>query len=422
MPATAELQRLLSWRMQVTERTPITLDSDSKARSAEEALRPHSQQPATQRATTRNPSQPPAQPPTHCATARNPTEPPAEPAAQLPVPTLPAQQAPFAMLPEATVIPCAPIVGSGIRLVEAYGAGHSLHQQPHKQPRQQPRQRPHQRRSYWQLWDGCENASLRTLNDDLQERLQAAEEAVKEQQVHMEVLHREMVNRVKQQSCDSTKKSELFLQPSALHLLEVMKDLAAKATVRPFSAAALKEAASTAAPAALRVALPLSPSGEDLAGKRRFPKGLQGSARASSRTAEQWQHLRVPENPGVQNQSKTILASRNGGRLSLIVQPGARGPQGSAQSSSGKAEQWQLQPVPKNPGMQNQSNTIQAAKKGWHPSQIMQLGRKGPQGSALASSRKARSNPGSNWIRDCGLGAAAGCVSACVVAVCMSVL
>jgi len=324
-------------------------------------LRPPLQQPATQRTTKRNPR--PAQPPTQRAIVRNPTErnpaeppaelpaePPAEPPAQLPASTVPAQPAPFAM---ATATACAPIAGSGIRLVEAYGAGHSLHQQPHKQPSQQPRQRPHERRSYWQLWDGCENASLRTLNADLQERLQAAEEAVKEQQ-----------------SCDSTKKPEFFLQSSALHLLELMKDLAATATVRPSSATALKEAASTAAPAALRVASLLSPSGKDLAGKSRRPRGLQGRAQASSGTAEQRQRLSVP----------------------------------------------------KNPGMQNQSKTIQAAKKGWHPSQIMQLGRKGPQGSALASSRKARSNSGSNWIRDCGFGAAAGCISACVVAVCMSVL
>jgi len=378
MPATAELQRLLSWRMHVTERTPVTLDSGSKARSEEEALRPPLQQPATQRTTKRNPR--PAQPPTQRAIVRNPTErnpaeppaelpaePPAEPPAQLPASTVPAQPAPFAM---ATATACAPIAGSGIRLVEAYGAGHSPHQQPHKQPRQQPRQRPHQRRSYFQLWDGCENASLRTLNDDLQERLQAAEEAVKEQQVHIEVLHCEMVNRVKQQSCDNTKKPEFFLQSSALHLLELMKDLAATATVRPSSATALKEAASTAAPAASRVASPLTPSGKDHAGKSRRPRGLQGRAQASSGTAEQRQRLSVP----------------------------------------------------KNPGMQNQSKTIQAAKKGWHPSQIMQLGRKGPQGSALASSRKARSNSGSNWIRDCGFGAAAGCISACVVAVCMSVL
>jgi len=269
MPATAELQRLLSWRMHVTEQTPVTLDSDSKARSEEEALRPPSQQPATQRATTRDSSQPSAQPP-------------AEPPAQPPAPTVPVQPAPFAMLPGATAIPCVPIAGSGIRLVEAYGAGHSPHQQPHKQPRQQPRQRPHQRRSYFQLWDGCENASLRTLNSDLQDRLQAAEEAVKEQQVHIEVLHCEMVNRVKQQSCDNTKKPEFFLQSSALHLLELMKDLAATATVRPSSATALKEAASTAAPAASRVASPLTPSGKDHAGKSRRPRGPQGSAQASS--------------------------------------------------------------------------------------------------------------------------------------------
>jgi len=236
--------------------------------------------------------------------------------------------------------------------VEAYGAGHSLHQQPHKQPRQQPRQRPHQRRSYWQLWDGCENASLRTLNADLQERLQAAEEAVKEQQ-----------------SCDSTKKPEFFLQSSALHLLELMKDLAATATVRPSSATALKEAASTAAPAASRVASPLTPSGKDHAGKSRRPRGPQGSAQASS-----------------ERQSSASV------RLSLkILECRIRARQSKQ---------------PKKVGIPHRlCNSEERA-----PREVHWL-LPGKQGVTLAAT-------GSGTV---GL-AAAGCISACVVAVCMSVL
>jgi len=44
------------------------------------------------------------------------------------------------------------------------------------------------------------------------------------------------------------------------------------------------------------------------------------------------------------------------------------------------------------------------------------------QGRPLASSGTTGSNSGGRWIRDCGLGVAAGCVSSCVVAICISML
>jgi len=243
----------------MTEKAPAILDCDSKARSEREALMP------------------------------------------LLRPTARAQPAPCAMLlvttgiPPGIQIPSAPIVGSGIRVVEAYEAGHFLQQQPYQQPHLQLYQRRHQRQSQRQPWDWCESAMLRTLNAGLQQRLQAAEKAVKAQQEHMQVLHREMVNLMEQQQLafllefrpglealensaaelfsringdkgpsDATEWPGIFLRSSALHLLELVKDHAARVTLRLSSTTTPTEAFSTAAPAALRVA---SPSGEDLAAR-----------------------------------------------------------------------------------------------------------------------------------------------------------
>jgi len=66
---------------------------------------------------------------------------------------------------------------------------------------------------------------------------------------------------------------------------------------------------------------------------------------------------------------------------------------------------------------------LQAARHGQRPS--ISGSRMAPMFAPLPAGAPSERRPaasGSDWIRDCGLGAAAGCVSACVVAVCVSVL
>jgi len=272
--ASAELQRHLAWRLHVTERTPaLLLDCDSKTRSEEEAFRPPlrpttPQQPAPCTMLPVATSIPPGQ---HCYIGG----------------VLPGAVASDAIVEKGIQRSCAPMVGTGIRVVETYGAGRSLQQQ-----QQQHGQR--QQRSQRQPWDWCESAKLRTLNAGLQERLQAAEQAVKAQKVHIEVLQRETISVVEQQQraillelrpglealessaaellrhingdmgpSDSTERPDLFLRSSALRLQEQVKDLAAKSSMR-LAKIPPREAGSIAVPAAPpQAASPLPPSGEE---------------------------------------------------------------------------------------------------------------------------------------------------------------